>query len=152
MFRGPRTDLFDLAPLRLRAGEGRRLELSVPLEPFELGAEHYDVAPSPVPVVLDVSRMTGGGTALRLRLTAELRGACMRCLEDATPAFEVDGREVDQAGEGQELGSAYVQGDVVDVGAWARDALALTLPQQVLCTPECAGLCAVCGENLNTAG
>jgi uncharacterized protein len=147
-----RTDLFDLAPLRLRAGEGRRLELAVPIDTFELGAERYDVSPSPVPVVLDVSRMTGGGTSLRLRFTAELDGPCMRCLEPAAPAFEIDAREVDQPGEGPELDSPYVDGEVVDVGAWARDALALTLPQQVLCTPECAGLCAVCGENLNTAG
>jgi uncharacterized protein len=147
-----RTDLFDLAPLRLRTGEARRLELEVPVELFELGAERYDVAPSPVPVVLDVARMNGGGTSLRLRFRAELRGPCMRCLEDAAPGFEVDAREVEVPGEGPELDSPYVDGEVVDVGAWARDALALTLPQQVLCTAECQGLCAVCGENLNTAG
>ena len=36
-------------------------------------------------------------------------------------------------------------GEVLDLGAWARDALALALPDQVLCRPDCAGLCAVCG-------
>jgi uncharacterized protein len=41
---------------------------------------------------------------------------------------------------------------VLDLSAWARDALALTLPTQILCRPECAGLCAVCGANLNEAG
>jgi uncharacterized protein len=146
-----RTDTFDLAPLRLRAGEGRQLDLEVILAPFELGAERYEVSPSPLPVHLDVSKMNHGGLALRLRLSAELHGPCMRCLEPAEPRYEVDAREVDQPGEGPELDSPYVDGEVVDVKAWARDALALTLPAQVLCRPECLGLCPDCGVDLNTA-
>ena len=30
-----------------------------------------------------------------------------------------------------------------------RDALALALPEQILCRPDCAGLCPVCGKDLN---
>lgn len=146
-----KTDTYDLAPLHLRAGEGRHLDLAVPLEPFALGGDAYDVSPAPVPVRLDVAKMNGGGWSLRLRLHAELHGPCMRCLEAATPGFDVDAREIDQADGGPELDSPYVDGDVVDIHAWARDALALTLPSQVLCTPECLGLCAECGVDLNTA-
>ena len=147
-----RTDLFDVAPLHLRAGEGRRLDLETEIAPFSLGAETYEVTPSSIPVTLDVSRMTGGGLALRLRFATELDGPCMRCLEPAAPRFEIDVREVEQADGGPELDSPYVEGELIDVAAWARDALALALPQQVLCTAECRGLCAICGENLNTAG
>jgi uncharacterized protein len=147
-----RTDLFDLSRLQLRAGEGRRMELAAPLEPFQLGADHYEVVPREVPVVLDVARMTGNGWSLRLRFRAELEGPCMRCLVPATPGFDVDSREIDQPGGGPELDSPYVEAEQLDVAAWARDALALALPQQILCRPECAGLCAVCGEDLNTAG
>jgi uncharacterized protein len=146
-----RTDTYDLGPLRLRAGEGRSLDLEVPLQDFELGAERYTVAPSPVPVHIDVSRMNHGGTALRLRLTAELHGPCMRCLQPASPRFEVDAREVDQPGEGPELDSPYMHGEVLDVAGWTRDSLALTLPASVLCKPDCAGLCPECGIDLNTA-
>jgi uncharacterized protein len=146
-----RTDTYDLGPLHLRAGEGRHLELEVGLDGFELGAERYEVSPSPVPVQVDVSRMNHGGTALRLRLTAELHGPCMRCLEPATPSFTVDAREVDQPGEGPELDSPYVDGEVIDVAAWTRDALALTLPASVLCRPDCLGLCPECGIDLNKA-
>ena len=32
---------------------------------------------------------------------------------------------------------------------WARDAVALELPEQILCRPDCAGLCPVCGKDLN---
>lgn len=148
----PRTDTFDLAGLRLTAGEGRRLDLAVAVEPFELGGETYRVAGSPVPVRLDVSRTTGSGYALRLRLAARLEGPCMRCLEPAAPVFEVDAREISQPGEGDELESPYVKAGILDLQAWAHDALALTLPAQMLCRPDCAGLCPVCGTDLNSAG
>jgi uncharacterized protein len=147
-----RTDTFDLGGLRLSTGEGRRLELAVAIEPFELGGERYAVQPPLVNTRLDVSRTTGDGYALRLRFDATLTGPCMRCLEDAAPVFTVDAREVSQPGEGEDLESPYVEGGTLELSAWARDALALVLPATVLCRPECAGLCPVCGANLNEAG
>lgn len=147
-----RTDSFDLGGLRLTSGEGRRLDLHVAIEPFSLGGETYVVDGSPVPVRLDISRTTGSGYALRLRLQATLVGPCMRCLEPAAPTFTVDAREVSQPGEGEELESPYVVDGVLDLSAWARDALALALPASILCRPDCAGLCPVCGANLNDAG
>jgi uncharacterized protein len=147
-----RTDTFDLEGLRLTSGEGRHLELSVGIDPYELGGERYVVEPSVVPVVLDVSRTTGAGYALRLGFEATLVGPCMRCLCDAEQAFEVLSREVSQPGEGEELESPYVQGGVVDLRGWAHDALALIIPAQVLCRPDCAGLCPACGADLNEAG
>jgi uncharacterized protein len=147
-----RTDTFDLGGLRLHAGEARRLELNLAIEPFILGGESYPVTPALVPATLDISRTTGHGYALRLRFEATVAGPCMRCLEPAAPVFAIDAREVSQPGEGEELESPYVEHGIVDLHAWARDALALALPATVLCRPECAGLCAVCGANLNTAG
>lgn len=147
-----RTDAFDLGGLRLHAGEGRRLDLNVAIEPFTLGGERYPVEPELVPARLEISRTTGRGYALRLRFEASVDGPCMRCLEPAAPVFAIDAREVSQPGEGEELESPYVEHEIVDLHAWARDALALALPATVLCRPECAGLCSVCGANLNTAG
>ena len=147
-----RTDSFDLGGLRLGAGEGRTLELGVALEPFVLGGESYPVTPALITTRLDVSRTTGEGYALRLRFDATLEGPCMRCLEDASPVFSVDTREVSQPGEGDELNSPYVDGGVLDLRGWARDSLALTLPAQLVCRPDCAGLCPVCGADLNLAG
>jgi uncharacterized protein len=147
-----RTDLFDLGALRLSTGEARRLELDVAIDSFMLGGESYPVQPPLVPVRLDISRTTGEGYALRLRFEASLSGPCMRCLEDAAPSFSVDAREVSQPGETDELDSPYVEGGLLDLRRWCRDALALALPATVLCQPDCAGLCPVCGENLNLAG
>jgi len=147
-----RTDSFDLGALRLTSGEGRRLELEVALDALTFGAQTYEIQPAVVPAVLDISCMTQGGYALRLRFDAALRGPCMRCLEPARPAIAVEAREVNQPGGGEELASPYVHDEELDVRAWARDALALALPAQLLCREDCAGLCAACGENLNEAG
>jgi uncharacterized protein len=146
------THNFDLAGLRLAAGEGRRLKLDVRIAPLVLAGERYCAEPKLVPVQLEVSRMLGGGYALRLRLTAVLSGPCMRCLKDAAPAVEVEAREVDRPGEGEELESPYVRDETLDLAAWARDAFALGTPIQVLCRDDCAGLCPVCAADLNEAG
>jgi uncharacterized protein len=145
-----RTDTFELAPLRLHSGEGRRLALHVGIDAFHYGGEPYAVTPELVPVQLDVSRTTGNGWALRLRFTAALEGPCMRCLEPAAPTFEVDAREVSQPGAGEELSSPYVNDDEeLALQQWTRDALALALPAQIVCREDCAGLCGQCGANLN---
>jgi uncharacterized protein len=142
----------DLAALHLRPGEARRIELAVDVDDVSFGGERYTLDPRTVHVILDASRMSGEGYALRLRTASTLRGPCMRCLDDAALTVEVVAREVDQPGGGDELSSPYVVAEVLDVAGWARDAFVLALPQQVLCRPDCAGLCPVCGENLNTAG
>ena len=147
-----RTDSFDLAGLNLRSGEGRRLELHARLAGLSYGGSSYEVTPSPAPVTLDVSRTTHSGYALRMRFDATLGGPCMRCLEPAHPTFHVDAREVSQPGGGDELTSPYVsEAGELDLAGWARDALSLTVPDQITCKPDCLGLCPICGEDLNQA-
>ncbi len=151
------THDFDLAGLRLSTGEGRRLELEVPIDPLMLGSERYAVratagSSAAVPVELSISRMTGGGYALRLRFTAAVNGPCMRCLRPAAPSVEVEAREVDRPGGGDELDSPYVHDETLDLASWARDAIALAMPVKVLCREDCAGLCPVCAADLNHAG
>ena len=144
------TDVFDLGRLQLSSGSGRSIDLQVKLDTFEFGGQEYQAADDLAEVRLDATR-TVSGYSLRLRFQSELDGPCMRCLEAAAPIVEVDAREVDQPGGGEELSSPYLTGDELDLHAWARDALALALPTQIICSDDCRGLCPVCGENLNTA-
>jgi DUF177 domain-containing protein len=146
-----RTEIFDLGRLSLSSGEGRRLELLVPLADLEFGGQRYAPAERDAPVVLDADRTTRG-YSLRLRFEVGLVGPCMRCLEPADERMRVDAREIDQPGGGDDLSSPYLDGDELDLSAWARDALALALPTQIVCDEDCLGLCAICGENMNTAG
>jgi uncharacterized protein len=146
----PRTDTFELGRLGLTSGEGRRLDLAVAIDALDFGGQRYAVGPGLIPVRLDLSRTTGNGWALRLRFEARLDGPCVRCLEAAAPVFQVDAREVSQPGGGEELSSPYLdEHDELDLAGWARDALALALPAQITCRPDCAGLCPQCGANLN---
>jgi len=144
----PRTDIFNVGQLGLSSGEGRSIELEVPVDGFEFGGQRYDVEGGEVHARLDVSH-TVSGYAFRLRFEAALEGPCVRCLETADQGVEVDAREIDQPGGGEELSSPYFDEGQLDMRAWARDALALALPTQIVCREDCAGLCAVCGENLN---
>lgn len=144
-------DSFDLGSLHLKSGQAHRVELDVPLDPVALGGQGYTVPGDRIPAILDCSR-TAHGWALRLRFKTELGGPCMRCLEAASPAVEVDTREIEQPGETEDLHSPYVSDDdLLDLRSWTRDALVLALPDKIVCRDDCKGLCPVCGENLNTA-
>ena len=143
------ADSFDLSILGLSPVEGRRLELEAELGEFEFAGEPYRPQPQPSPVVIDVTRMNNGGWSLRLQFETTMRGTCMRCLGPAERTISVEVREVDQVDGGEELDSPYIDGSVVLVNQWAHDALALALPTQVICKPQCLGLCPRCGVDLN---
>lgn len=139
-----------LRTLRLLPGEEHADRFTIPLEPLRLGGQTYEAAPAKVEATLAVQRATSG-YAMRLSFDVGVQGPCMRCLEDAAVTLGVDVREyhdLDAAGD-EELVSDYVADDEVQLAAWARDAIVLALPDPILCRPECAGLCASCGKNLN---
>jgi uncharacterized protein len=141
----------DLSRFALRSGEGRRLDLAVDPGELDLGGQRYSVRGRTVDVRLDISR-TAAGYAIRMRFVAHVDGPCMRCLDDADVSVEVDAREVDQPRTAdEELTSPYIADDELELVRWAHDALALALPIQLLCRPDCRGLCPVCGVSLNDA-
>jgi uncharacterized protein len=147
----PVTTIVDLGRLSLSHGEGARLDLGVRLDPLELGGQAYAPAGDSIEVRLDISRPTNA-YAFRLRFPLRVEGPCMRCLEQAVVTTEVDAREVDQSNtEDEELRSPYMIDDDLHLGSWAHDAAILALPTRILCRPDCAGLCPVCGESLNDA-
>jgi len=140
---------FNLRRLKLRPGEEHRESLEVDLEPFELGGQRYVPVPEQVPAELVVSRATTG-TLFSLAFGTRLHGPCYRCLGDAVLDVEVAAREYQASSpEAEELTTPYLINDQLDVSAWARDAVALALPETILCRADCAGLCPECGKNLN---
>jgi uncharacterized protein len=85
-----------------------------------------------------------------LAFTARLHGPCVRCLDDAVLEVPIAVREYQATSpDDEELTTPYVEADQLDVSGWARDAVALALPEKILCRPDCAGLCPECGKNLN---
>src|SRR5215212_5447883 len=140
---------FSLRQVKLRPGEEYRDEIELDLEPFELGGERYLPVPGTVPAELAVGKATTG-TVFELGFTTRLHGPCYRCLEDAVLELPIAAREYQATNPdgSDELRTQYVVDGNLDLTAWARDAVALALPDKILCRADCAGLCPVCGKNL----
>ncbi len=139
----------DLDSFALRSGQAKSVELTVEPEPPVARGEELAFTEPRIPVRVDISRTTSG-YALRLRLETVVEGGCINCLTPARWALSIDAREVDQvSADDPELLSPYVSEGVLDAGAWAHDAIVLSLPDRLLCKPDCLGLCEDCGINLN---
>ncbi|HEY7562016.1 MAG TPA: DUF177 domain-containing protein [Gaiellaceae bacterium] len=142
--------VFNVRTVKLRPGEQFRDVRSVDLEPLELGGQRYVPVPEGPEAVLTLGQ-TSSGLVLELELDARVVGPCMRCLADAGVTVHVASREYQATspGESDELTTPYLVEGKLDLSAWARDALALALPDKILCREDCAGLCPVCGRDLN---
>ena len=106
--------------------------------------------PDRVPAELAITRASTG-TLFELSFTSRLHGPCYRCLDDAVLDVPIAAREYQATNPdgSDELRTPYLHDDNLDLAAWSRDAVALALPDKILCRSDCAGLCPVCGKNLN---
>ncbi len=141
---------FNLRQVKLRSGEQYRDEVEVPLEPLAFGGQRYVSVPEQIPAELTITR-AATGSVFELHFRGRLHGPCHRCLEDAVVERSVSAREYQATdpGASEELRTPYVHDDRLELADWARDALALALPDQILHAADCAGLCPICGKNLN---
>jgi uncharacterized protein len=140
---------FNLRAVKLRSGEEFRDAIDLDLTPLQYGGQRYEPVPAEVPAALAISRATTG-TLFHLRFEARLHGPCYRCLGDAVVDIPINAREYQATNaDTDELRTPYLVEDTLDLESWARDAIALELPEQILCAPDCKGLCAVCGKDLN---
>jgi uncharacterized protein len=140
----------DLRTIKLRPGEQWTGVRDVELEPITIGGQEYAPDPAQPHATVLLTRTTGG-LVLELDLEARLAGPCFRCLTDTEVKTHIHAREYqasDPAGD-EELETPYLENNVVDLSHWARDAVALALPDKILCRDDCAGLCPTCGGDLN---
>ena len=141
---------FNLRSVKLRSGEEYRDERELELATLRFGGHAYLPVPGRVPAELAVLRASTG-TVFELHFVGRLHGPCQRCLSDAVIEKRISAREYQAASPdaSEELRTPYLVDERLDLSAWARDALALSLPDKILCRSDCAGLCAVCGRDLN---
>lgn len=140
---------FDLRTLRIRSGDQAREPVEIELDSLVLGGQTYEPRPNPAPAELTVTRASSG-TVLELAVDVSLVGPCFRCLQDAELALRLRLREYSAANpDSDDERTEYLEDDRLDLSAWAHDAIALALPDKILCRADCAGLCAVCGKDLN---
>lgn len=79
---------------------------------------------------------------------------CDRCLEDVEMTFPVRirrevnlSKERDGDYDADEL--SFIDGCILDTDKLVMDEIVVALPTKILCKEDCAGLCPVCGRNLN---
>jgi DUF177 domain-containing protein len=142
--------IFNVRTVRLQSGEQFRDVKNVDLEPLELGGQRYVPIPESPEAALTLTRLSSG-LMLELDFDVRLVGPCVRCLGDAGLDVSIHDRQYQATSpeDDEELRTPYLEDDRLDLSAWARDAVALALPDKILCRPDCAGLCPVCGRDLN---
>jgi uncharacterized protein len=91
-----------------------------------------------------------GGLSVRGTIGSPWTGLCRRCsiAIDGYLEVNVSERFVDERGPSDD-DSYPIEGDFVNLTALVHDAILLDLPIAPLCRPDCQGLCAQCGRDLN---
>lgn len=129
-------------------------------EPAELGQTHDDFrVVAPTSLAFDVHK-----DKRQFRLVGHVQSTlelpCGRCLEplrwpvDAefdlryVPLGTAAGTD-DHEIAGDDMTTAFYEHEEIDLGQLMTEQFYLSLPMKPLCNPECRGLCAECGTNLN---
>lgn len=89
-----------------------------------------------------------GGILVRGPVVADVTHTCHRCLAEWSEELEVEMLEM--VGLAEDPDGYLLDGEVADLEAPIRDTVLLALPLVPTCRPDCRGLCAVCGGDLNT--
>jgi len=146
----PHQTLLDLHSLGRHPGEMKHMNLEIPA-PAGMSVAMIGV-PDESPVGLELTcQSAGDGVLVEGIATVQLEGQCARCLEPFARAGQFDLQEFyyyPGKGDGDEE-ALFVVDDSADLEPVLRAAIVLNLPFSPLCRDDCAGLCPVCGADLN---
>ena len=141
----------NLHELPRRAGEMREYSLNFPA-PEDVGIPLLKI-PTGEQINLDFkAESVDDGVLITGIVRSHAAGECGRCLEKVE--MEIDqrfqelflyaSRASDNPDEDDEL--FFLDGDVADIEIPIRDAVILSMPINPICSQDCEGLCAECGE------
>lgn len=130
----------------LLADPGARRRVPVEAE-VEWGLELSDFGPT---LRADLTlESVSGGVVVRGELHGTASHRCHRCLVEWDEALEIDVLESFGIAHGDE--DFPIVDELIDLEPALRDAALLGLPISPTCRPDCLGLCATCGADLNTS-
>lgn len=94
---------------------------------------------------------TAQGILLQVKMHANLPAECVRCLSPIEQTLETEFSELFAftARSVSESGLILPEDGIIDLAPLLREYMYLEIPINPLCREDCAGLCPVCGENLN---
>jgi uncharacterized protein len=84
-------------------------------------------------------------------MRAKVMTDCVRCLTLFPQQLEIDFTELYAFTPDSvtESGLFVPENGLLDLAPLVRDEMLLAIPISPVCSPECKGLCPICGENLN---
>lgn len=147
--------IIDLAELE---GQSRPIEFSVAAG--ELNLEDAILRLTGDVTATGDIRKSAGQINVNGTINAPAEIDCSRCLEpilqDLTIDFAVGfvapenfATDKEREVSPDDLDIDVLDGDQIDLKELVREQILLNLPEQVLCTPDCKGLCLKCGGNRN---
>jgi uncharacterized protein len=147
----PRSGLvFDVHELGRRPGALREISRQVPA-PEGFGNDMIGVPPGS-PIDLDVRlEAVVEGVLVTGVARVPMRGECARCLREISYTEEIDLQElfIFPEKELDDEDASRVEGELIDLEPLLRDSVVLDAPFIPLCSPDCLGICPVCGADLN---
>ena len=142
----------DVRELLQRPAAHKHVVVRAPL--YDLATPVASVPPD-LPVTVDVEiESVVEGLLVTGTVSATAVVNCVRCLRRFDQEVRVEVRELFSPEPGQDEdedeGYAVLPDDRLPLDTMARDALVLAFPAFPLHSPDCAGLCPVCGADRNT--
>jgi len=130
------------------------IEAPLELSYFELDGIKYEIVEKEK-VVLEIISKGERSVSFSAKTKLSLIIPCGRCLDDVKIPFDIqvskdldfNDTDDDRIKDLDELN--YIDGYKLDVDLLIFDEILLEFPLQVLCEPNCKGICKVCGTNLN---
>ena len=144
--------LLNVAELLRRPGSRRQIALRLPIA--DLAAEGLSVVDARVTaeatVVVDAElEALPDGVVVTGDFSAPWEAVCRRCLSLARGTLTPHVRELYRVAPKPDEDAFPLENEQLDLAPLVAEALTLDLPLAPLCRPDCAGLCAVCGADLN---
>lgn len=126
-------------------GYSREFPLEAPYLRLQPDLELYEFSGS-----VRITR-TAQGLLLQAAFQAAIQVNCVRCLKETNQHIETNFTELYAFTRDSitEAGLLLPDTGKINLEPIARDELLLAIPIGTLCSPDCKGLCPVCGEDLN---
>ena len=142
--------LLGLAQIMDRPGQSISFSTSVDLSDLLYGTTY----PVSEPVVAEGSvRNTAGVLVMTGSVKTCIHGVCDRCASDfdMNLEFPIDIVLVKELAneENEDEWVFPLEGDAADLEEIVRTVFVLNMDSQLLCKPDCKGICCRCGKNLN---
>ncbi len=110
--------------------------------------------PRPARVAVELRRVERG-VQIDGAIEADVAGSCDRCLDEVVVPIhvDVDERFDPPSGSSDPFGDNNVlSGTDLDIGDLVRQLVTAALPFGLVCSEDCRGLCATCGQSKNAGG